>query len=168
MTAEFKRLGKRGSYRLGQLRAQGIRQAHRPVMLQPRFRRPDRVLPASAWLFALVLGMAAIMAGAWLGWWFMPFGVGVLAGLANRAGGWSARLALPAVAVMAAAGWAVPLAWPVLHGEPYGAVAREAAALGGLPASAAIGMSVTVLVAVVQVIVGYWLGRALTPQPGRD
>jgi hypothetical protein len=39
------------------------------------------------------------------------------------------------------------------------------AALVGLPAYAAVGIAVTLLVAVIQVLAGTWLGRALTPRP---
>jgi len=168
MTAEFKRLGKRGSYRLGQLKAQGIREPTRPTVFQPRFSRPDHGLPVSAWLLGLLFGAIAIAIGAYLGSWFMPFILGMLAGLANKVGGWPARLALPAVALMAAIGWGAPLALATLQGQPYGAVAREVAAIGGLPGYAAVGLGGTVLVAVVQVIVGYWLGRAMTPQPRKS
>jgi hypothetical protein len=163
MTAKFKRLGRRGSYRLGQLRAQGIHEAPPTTLFQPRFNRPDHGVPASAWLLGLLFGTVVIAAGAYLGSWFMPFVVGMLAGLANKAGGWPVRLALPAVAVMAALGWGAPLAWAALRGQPYGTVARELAAFTGLPAHASVGLALTVLLAVVQVTVGYWLGRAMTP-----
>ena len=66
---------------------------------------------------------------------------------------------------MAAAGWAVPLWYGVLRGQPYGAVARVIAALLGLPGHAAVGIALTLIVAVLQAVVGYWLGRALTPVP---
>jgi hypothetical protein len=168
MTAEFKRLGKYGSYRLGQLKAQGIRELARPTLLQPRFNRPDRGLPRSAWLCGLLLGTVAIAIGAASGSWFMPFVLGLLAGFANRVGGWPVRMAVPAVVLMAVIGWGAPLAWAAIDGQPYGAVAREAAALAGLPAHASVGLSVTMLLAIVQVVVGYWLGRALTPRPRRD
>ncbi len=168
MTAEFKRLGKRGSYRLGQLRAQGVHEAGRPSLFQPRFNRPDRGLPPAAWLAGLLFGAAAIALGAYLGSWFMPFVVGLLAGFANKAGGWPVRFALPAIAATAAIGWGAPLAWATLQGQPYGAVARELAAFGGLPGHAAVGLVLTVLVAVVQVTLGYWLGRAMTPLPRRN
>jgi hypothetical protein len=69
---------------------------------------------------------------------------------------------------MAVAGWGVPLWWQTLHGQPYGAVAREIAALGGLPGGAAAALALTLLVAVVQAIIGYWLGRALAPRPAED
>ncbi|MGO8961387.1 MAG: hypothetical protein ACLQFR_29070 [Streptosporangiaceae bacterium] len=168
MTAEFKRLGKRGSYRLGQLRAQGIRGPARQALFQPRFNRADRGLPASAWLLGLAFGAVAIGVGAYFGSWFMPFLLGLLAGLANKVGRWPVYVALPAVGLMAAIGWGAPLLLATLQGEPYRAVARELAAISGLPGHAAVGFGVTVLVAVVQVTVGYWLGRTMTPLPRRD
>src|SRR5258708_40043324 len=158
MTAEFKRLGKYGAYRLGQLKAQGLRDMARPTLFQPRFNRPDRGLPVSAWLCGLLLGTVAVAIGAYSGSWFMPFVVGLLAGLANRVGGWPIRLAVPAVVLMAVIGWGAPLGWAALHGQPYGAVAREAAALAGLPAHASVGLAATMLLAIVQGMVGYWLG----------
>ncbi len=117
------------------------------------------------WLLGVAGGVLLIAAGAALGWWFVPFAVGVLAGLANRIGRWPVKVALPAVALAAAAGWAIPLWWSVLGGQPGGAVARVIAALLGLPASAAVGMAAAILVAVAQAVAGYWLGRALTPLP---
>jgi hypothetical protein len=165
MTTDFKRLGKRGSYRLGRLRAQGIRELSQPTPFRPSFARNPRHGPVTAWLLGLVLGIAIIAGGAALGWWFMPFVAGLAGGLANRIAGWRTRIAVPAVVVMAVAGWGIPLLWQVLHGQPYWAVAREIAAIGGLPGSAAVGMAATLLVAVVQAVVGYWLGRALTPFP---
>jgi len=166
MTAEFKRLGKRGSYRLGQLRAQGISKGRPPVPFEPRFARaPDHRWPMAAWLLGLLAGALAIAGGAVAGWWFVPFVMGLVAGLANWAGRWRARVAVLAVAVMAAVGWAAPLWWSVLGGQPSGAVARVIAALIGLPGYAAVGLVVTLLIAVVQGLAGYWLGRALTPRP---
>ena len=154
MTAEFKRLGKRGSYRLGQLRAQGLKQVPPPVPFRPRFVHPDHRWPVVVWVLGLVGGALAIAAGAAAGWWFVPFVVGLTAGLANWIGRWSLRAALPAVAVMAAVGWAAPLWWQVLHGQADGAVARVIAAVLTLPGYAAVGIAITVLVAVVQALVG--------------
>jgi hypothetical protein len=165
MTADFRRLGKRGSYRLGRLRAQGIGGPQRDVPFQPRFNRPDHRWPASHWLLGLLGGTILVVGGAAAGWWFVPFLVGLLAGGANRIGAWSSRIAIPAVATMAAAGWVVPLWWAVLRGQPDGAVAREVAALAGLPGHAIVGILLTVLVAAAQAVTGYWLGRALTPRP---
>jgi hypothetical protein len=166
MTTDFKRLGRRGSYRLGQLRAQGVKVTAPPEPFRMTFARKRRRGPASLWLLGLLTGVVVIALGARLGWWFVPFVVGVTAGLANRIGGWGARVAVPALVVVAVAGWGLPLLWRDAHsGQPYGAVAREVAAIGGLPAYAAVGIAVTLVVAIVQAGVGYWLGRALTPRP---
>ncbi len=168
MTADFKRLGKRGSYRLGQLRTQGVPGQQPPVPFRPRFVRAYHRWPVSAWLLGLLTGVLVIAAAAAIGWWFMPFAVGLLAGLANHVGRWPTRVALPAVAVVSAAGWAVPLWWSVLRGGPYGAVARAIAALVGLPGFAAVAVALTVLIAAAQGLAGYWLGRAMTPLPPDD
>ena len=165
MTADLKRLGKRSAYRLGKLRVQGVAGSERPVAFQPRFARPDHRWPASTWVAGLLGGVLLIIAGALAGWWFMPFAAGVLAGLANRIGRWPIRVAVPAVAIVAVLGWAVPLAWSVLRGLPYAGTARVIAALLGLPANPAVGIGLTLIVAVAQAVVGYWLGRALTPLP---
>ncbi len=164
MTAEFRRLGKRGSYGLGELRARGIAD-QRPAPFQPRFARRYHRWPVTVWLLALVAGVLLLAATAAAGWWFTPFVVGLLAGLANHVGRWPTAVALPAVAVTAAGGWAAPLCWAILHGQRYGAAAPAAAALLGLPRYAAAGIALTVLVSVVQAAAGYWLGRALTPLP---
>ena len=168
MTTDLKRLGKRGAYRLGQLRVQGVASSQPPVPFQPRFVRPYHRWPAWTWVLGLLAGVLLIVGGALLGWWFMPFAAGVLAGLANRIGRWPTRIALPAVGIVAALGWVVPIVWSVLNGEPYAAVARVIAALLGLPANPAVGISVTLIVAVAQAVAGYWLGRALTPMPAQD
>ncbi|MGA3154068.1 MAG: hypothetical protein ACLPN6_16505 [Streptosporangiaceae bacterium] len=161
---DLKRLGKRGSYRLGRLRAQGIGVTGPPEPFRPSFARPHHRGPASLWLLGCLLGTVVIIAGVAAGLWFVPFIVGLAAGLANWAGCWRLRVALPAVAAMAIIGWGIPLWWPALHGQPSGAAARVIAALAGLPAYAATGIAAALLVAVVQGLVGFWLGRALTPR----
>lgn len=168
MTADLKRLGKRGAYRLGQLRVQGVTDHQPPVPFRPRFARSYHRWPTSTWLLGLAAGVVLIVAGGLLSWWFMPFAAGVLAGLANRIGRWPMVVALPAVAIVAVLGWAVPIAWSLLQGQPYVAVARVIAALLGLPANPAVGIAVTLSIAAVQVVAGYWLGRALTPMPAED
>lgn len=168
MTAEFRRLGKRGSYRLGQLRTQGLPGQQPPAPFQPRFARRSHGWPVSAWLLGLLAGAVLTAGAAAIGWWFMPFVVGLLAGLANYVGRWPTQVALPALALMSAAGWIVPLWLSVLGGAPYGAVARVIAALLGLPGYAAVGIVLTMLIAVAQAVTGYWLGRALTPLPVDD
>ena len=69
---------------------------------------------------------------------------------------------------MAVAGWGAALAWLTLRdGLPERSVARTIAALGGLPAHAAAGIAVTLLVAAIQAAAGLWLGRALAPGHAR-
>ncbi len=141
--ADPRKLGKRGSYRLGKL---GAPPAPRPPW------------PAAAVIVA---------AGALAGWWFLPFLAGLAAGLAVRLGRLRLRAALAAALAVAAAGWGAALAWLALRdGLPEVAVARSIAALAGLPASAAVAIAVTLLVAVVQAAAGLWLGRALAPGHG--
>lgn len=164
MTSDLKRLGKRGSYRLGRLRAQGIGGPRAPLPLRVSFARPSHYGPLSLWLLLALAGTAAAWGGAVAGLWFAPFVVGVAAGVANRFGGWRARVTIPVVALMAAVGWGIELAWMELHGLPAKATAHVIAALLGLPPHAAIGIAVTLLIAVVQALVGLWLGRALTPR----
>jgi hypothetical protein len=168
VTSDLKRLGKRGSYRLGRLRAQGISEPRTPAPMRVSFARPSHYGPVSLWLLAWLGGTAAVWGGAIAGLWYAPFVVGLAAGLANRFGGWRARVTIPAVALMAAAGWAAELAWMELHGESAKATAHVIAALLGLPAHAAVGIAVTLLIAVVQALVGLWLGRALTPRSSGD
>ena len=45
-------------------------------------------------------------------------------------------------------------------------MARSIAALAGLPASAAVAIAVTLVVAALQAAAGLWLGRALAPGHG--
>jgi hypothetical protein len=163
---DLKRLGRRGAYGLGQLGTQGLG-PEPPAPFQPRFVRPDHRWPASVWLLGLLAGALINAGAAAVGWWFMPFIIGLLAGLANHVGRWPTQVALPAVVLPSAAGWLVPLLWSVLHGARAGAVARNAALLG-LPGNAAVAGLLTVLIAVVQGMTGYWLGRALTPLPTDD
>jgi hypothetical protein len=159
---DLNRLGKRGSYRLGQLRTQGGAPPGPPPPLRPRFRRARQPGPTALWLLAAA-GTALIAAGAAAGLWFVPFVVGLAAGLASRIGGGRPRVLVPAVAAAAVAGWGIPLCWPVLRGQPAGGTARVIGGLAGLPGSAAPGVLVTLLVAVLLGLAGLWLGRALAP-----
>jgi hypothetical protein len=165
VTAEFRRLGKQGAYRLGQLRTRGVRVTPAPAPFRPSFARSYRRGPASAWALALAGVAALIAAGTVIGWWFVPFVAGLAAGLANRFGGWPTSTALPAVAAAAAVGWGIPLGWNAVSGQAYASAARHIAASNGLPRSMVAGVALALLVAVVQAVVGYWLGRAVTPRP---
>jgi hypothetical protein len=80
--SDLKRLGRRGSYRLGKLRTQGAGPAGPPPPLQPRFRRPWHRGPAPLWLLAAVAAAAVIAGSAAAGLWFAPLAAGLaLAGL---------------------------------------------------------------------------------------
>lgn len=131
-----------------------------------RLGKRDRYRPVSAgwWLVVMLAGTVIIALTAELGWWFGPFLTGLAVGLVAPRQGWRLRHTVPAVLVMTLAGWGVPLYWPaVVQNQPVGATARVIAALAGLPAYAFTGVLVTLLVAVLQAVVGLWLARALTP-----
>jgi hypothetical protein len=104
-----------------------------------------------------------IAGGTTFGWWFVPFVVGIAAGIAARYGRWRLRVTMPAVTLMAAVGWGIPLGWSAWRGSAVGATARVVAALAGLPPHAAAAIAFTLLVAVIQALAGLWLGRALVP-----
>jgi hypothetical protein len=143
--ADLRRLGKRGSYRLGSSR--------------------DRVGPGW-WLVIVLAGALVIAGGTELGLWFVPFLAGLAVGLLLGRLGWRLRHTLPAVLVMALLGWGVPLYWPaIVSGQPAGATARVIAALAGVPPHAVFGVVFTLLVGVLQAVVGLWLGRAVQPGP---
>jgi hypothetical protein len=132
-----------------------------------RLGRRDRYRPVNAgwWLVVVLAGTLIIAVTAELGWWFVPFLAGLAVGLIAPRWDWRLRHTVPAVLVMTLVGWGVPLYWPaVVQSQPVGATARVIAALAGLPAYAYTGVLVTLLVAVLQAVVGLWLGRALTPR----
>ena len=79
--SDLKRLGRRSSYRLGQLRTQGVAPAGPPPLLRPRFRRPWHRGPGPLWLLAAAAGAAVIAGGATAGLWFAPLIAGLAAGL---------------------------------------------------------------------------------------
>jgi len=116
------------------------------------------------WLLAGLAGVAILALGALAGLWYLPFLAGLATGVAAHFGRLRLRTSLPAVVIVAAAGWAAALAWLMLRdGLPERSVARTIAALGGLPAHAAVGIAVTLLVAAIQAAAGLWVGRALAP-----
>src|SRR6266849_6210620 len=135
--ADPRRLGKRGAYRVGELRTAGPWPGRARAPRQPSFRPRRPRGPALAWLAAWAVTAALLGLGAGLGWWFLPF----VAGLAAGIGPWRARSAL-------GAGWGAALWWPALSGAPTGATARVIAALAGLPPYAAVGVAGTLLVGI--------------------
>ncbi len=167
MAANPRRLGKPGSYRLGSMAGPP---PPRRILSSPRYPAwtPGRRGPALLWLVAWLAGAAILAVGALAGLWYLPFVAGLAAGLAARFGRLRLRVSLPAVILVAAAGWAAALAWLMLRdGLPERSVARTIAALGGLPAHSTVGIAVTLLVAAVQAVAGLWLGRALAPGRAR-
>jgi hypothetical protein len=130
--------------------------------------------PRMVRLAVLLAAAAASALGAWLGAWWVPFLVGLAAGALRRAGAGDARAPgpgrtrrprgalLPAVGG-AILGWAIPIWALALDGQPVGATARAMAALGGLPPYAGVMVTVTLLLAALQVLAGAWLARAVFP-----
>jgi hypothetical protein len=156
--ADPKRLGKRGAYRLGDLRFSGRPQARGPAPHRPSFGTRRSRGAVWAWLAACAVTAALLGLGAAFGLWWLPFAAGIAAGAAP----WRARSALGLVLVAVLAGWGAALWWPALTGAPAGATARAVAALAGLPPYAGVGVAGTLLVGVAQALVAVWLARAVT------
>jgi hypothetical protein len=68
------------------------------------------------------------------------------------------------VAATAAAGWVLPFAAGSGHGDPGGRLAHAVGALTGLPDGSASVAALTMLIAVIQGLAGYWLAGAITPR----
>jgi hypothetical protein len=164
--SDLRRLGKRGSYRLGRLGTPSAAPKSPPAPHYPTW-VPHHRGPAGLWLLACLAAAALIAAGALAGWWFLPFVAGLAGGVASRYGGWRLRVALPAAVLVAAVGWGAAVGWLALRGLPEREVARVIAALAGLPAHSTVTIAVTLLVAAIQAAAGLWLGRALAPHPPR-
>lgn len=160
--ADLRRLGKRGSYRLGRLAAPPAPPARMPAPHFPSF-TPRRRGAVALWLLGWLAGVAIVAATALLGWWFLPFLAGLAIGLASRYARAGFRLTMLAGVTVAAAGWGAALWWSALRGLPVGATARVIAALAGLPPYAAVAIAVTLCVAIVQAAAGLWLARVLLP-----
>ena len=164
--ADPRRLGRRGSYRLGRMGGPAAPHAPWPAVHYPTW-APRRRGPVFLWLLACVAGAVIVAAGALAGWWFLPFLAGLGTGLAAHYGRLRLRATLPAAVTVAVAGWGAALAWLALRdGLPEVTVARSIATLAGLPAAAAVAIAVTLVVAALQAVVGVWLGRALAPGYG--
>jgi hypothetical protein len=161
---DLKRLGRRGSYRLGRLKAQGLPDTGPPAPFRPSFTRHEHRGLVSVWLLLVCCGALAIWGGAVIGLWFAPFVVGLVTGISNGYWRWRARVLLIWTTLMALAGWGIPLlAWPALHHgfHPLWVTAHVISGYLGLPAHASLGVALTLLIAVVQALVGLWLGAAI-------
>src|SRR5690348_8699391 len=108
--ADPRRLGRRGSYRLGRMGAPAAPRTPWPAVHYPTW-TPRRRGPVVGWLLACVVAAAIVAAGALAGWWFLPFAAGLGTGLAARFGRLRLRATLPAAVAVAAGGWAVALGW---------------------------------------------------------
>ena len=139
---------------------------HEPAVRYPTW-TPRRRGPVSLWVLACAAGAVIVAVGALAGWWFLPFLAGLGTGLAAHYGRLPLRVTLPAAVAVAIIGWGAALAWLALRdGLPEVSVARSIATLAGLPASAAVAVAVTLVVAALQAVAGLWLGRALAPGQG--
>src|SRR5258706_5794704 len=72
-----------------------------PPAFRPSFVPPQHRGSALGWLLAAIFGILLIAAGAMLGLWFMPFLLGLAAGVAMRWGEWRLRGTIPAVLILA-------------------------------------------------------------------
>jgi hypothetical protein len=165
--SEADRLGKRGSYRLGGFGMPGPGRPDPPPAFRPSFVPPQHRGSALGWLLAAIVGILLIAGGAMLGLWFMPFLLGLATGVAMRWGAWRLRVTIPAVLIMAAAGWTLALWAAAMRSMPVAPTARTIAEVAGLPAVAALIVGITLAVSVVQGLAGLWLGRAIAPRPAR-
>ena len=128
---------------------------------------PAKVAPrgtsASRFAAGFLLVLLFCLSGAELGLWFVPFVLGVLAGVfAPRSRGPVLTATAGAVA-----GWAIALWIMALSSLPVGATARSIAALAGLPPYAGVMVAVTLLLAALQALAGNWLARAVFPRQVR-
>ncbi|OIJ97691.1 hypothetical protein [Streptomyces monashensis] len=122
-------------------------------------RRAGRLrLPAPALVAA---GAVTVGLGAWADQWYLPFAVGLAAGVLtgrHRPG----RLRTAALLVLLGpVPWGALLVVRALSGDTITATARTTAGLAGLPASATVTIALTLLVALLQSASGSWFGRAL-------
>jgi hypothetical protein len=124
---------------------------------------PRPAWPALRWVACFVALAAVVAATAWAGLWFVPFIVGVGAGVASLR--WRRMVLLAAAA--AVVGWVIPLWVLALRGLPVGATARTIASLAGLPPYAGVTVVVTLLLGALQALAGAWLARALLPRTWR-
>ena len=138
-----------GDRRLARRVGWGSWDGHRTARCSAR--RGLRCGSAGGWL-SCVAGAVAIAVTADFGLWFVPFVAGLVTGLGAQRAGWRLRHTVPAVLVMAAAGWGAPLLWQAVRGAPVGATARVVAALAGLPPHAMIGVVFTLLIAALQAV----------------
>jgi len=153
-----RRLGRKGAYRLGELKSAAKPPPRARARHQPSFGARRSRGSLTGWLAVCAVTAALLGAGAAFGLWFLPFVAGILAGALP----WRLRSVLGLVVLAVCVGWGAALAWPALSGAPAGATARAVASLAGLPPYAGVGVAATLLIGVLQAAVAVWLARALT------
>jgi len=153
-----RRLGRKGAYRLGELKSAAKPAPRSRTRHQPSFGARRSRGSSTRWLAAGAVTAALLGLGAAFGLWFLPFVAGILAAVAPG----RLRSALGLVVLAVCVGWGAALWWPVLSGAPVGATARVVAALAGLPPYSAVGVVGTLLVGVLQALAACWLARAVT------
>lgn len=121
---------------------------------------------AALWTATCLAAIALVWLGSLLGAWYAPFVVGLVAGLGTRRLGRTARGALGTGCLAALAGWLLPIGLRAVEGQPVLGTGRTVAALAGLPADGLLILAVTGVVAVLQALIGVWLGRAIGPRRG--
>lgn len=125
---------------------------------EPQSRNANRFV----WPAGVVLGILVVWFGSDLGLWFAPVVVGLLAGIGTglRRSRWPAAYGL--VVLAAVLGWLLPLGLRAVAGQPVMGAANTTADLAGFAGAGGIVVVATVLVALLQAVVGTWLGRAVT------
>src|SRR5258707_14432513 len=108
---------------LGGLGLPGAGRRDPPPASRLSFAPPQHRGSALGWLLAAILGILLLAAGAMLGLWFMPFLLGLAAGVAMRWGEWRLRVTIPAGLIIAAAGGGPALMAPAIPGQPVGPTA---------------------------------------------
>ncbi|MFD8756161.1 hypothetical protein ACFV0O_35060 [Kitasatospora sp. NPDC059577] len=103
-----------------------------------------------------------VAVGPLWGLWHLPFLSGLAIGTATAVRGLRARTAVLAGTAAVLAGWGAPLGWRAASGEAVAGTARTVAALAGLPALASLVIAVTLLLGLLQALLGVWLGRTAT------
>jgi hypothetical protein len=104
---------------------------------------------------AILLGGLLALAGVLLGFWWVPFPVGLALGAVNP----RARSAVPIGAGIGLLAWAIPLL--VAHGRyGLGPTAQALAAIMGFGHQGAIPVVLTLLVGTLLGVSGAWLGSA--------
>src|SRR5258707_12772631 len=94
---------------LGGLGLPGAGRRDPPPASRLSFAPPQHRGSALGWLLAAILGILLLAAGAMLGLWFMPFLLGLAAGVAMRWGEWRLRVTIPAGPILDGAGGALDL-----------------------------------------------------------